>query len=359
MDKTSQPNVPAGGGQPEVVVVQVDELRDAVRRTFRAAGADQATADRLAEGLVSSNLAGVETHGVWRVPEYVAAIQAGDVVPTAKPEIVSETPTTALVSGNWNFGLVAAKYATELAIAKAEKQNIAIAGIVKTYHIGRVGEYVEMAAARGMIGQAWAGGFSEEAPAVVPYGGRQRALHTNPLAMSFPAASGPPMMFDFATAAVSGIKVLYAHEQNKPLPPGCIVDKDGNPTTNAADFYEGGGLLPFGMHKGYGLMMAAEFLGMVLTGSDHFSDPQRGGAIYRHSGAVFIVFKPDVFRPLSEYFAQAEKVCTRIRSIPPAPGVKEVLVPGDPEARTRAARLRDGIPLPPEVWRKISELPKS
>lgn len=359
MSTTSQSNARSSESQPDMVVIPANELRDVVRSTFKAAGADPSTSDRVTEGLVSSNLAGVETHGVWRVPEYVQAIHSGDVVPTAKPEILSQTPTTALVSGNWNFGHVAAKYATELAIEKAQKQNIAITAIVKTYHIGRIGEYVEMAAARGLIGQCWAGGFSEESPAAVPYGGRRRALHTNPFSMSFPVGNGSPMMFDFATAAVSGIKVLYAREQNKPLPPNCIVDKDGNPTTNAADYYEGGGLLPFGMHKGYGLMMAAEFLGMVLTGSDNYSDPQRGNAIYRHSGAAFIVFKPDVFRPLADYTAQAEKVCTRIRQVPPAPGFKEVLVPGDPEARTRAARLRDGIPLTRELWNKISALPKS
>ena len=342
----------------DVVVLPADELREVVRSTLKAAGADQPTADRLAEALVSSDLSGVGTHGVWRLPEYVAAIKAGDVVPTAQPEILFETPTTALVSGNWAFGQVTAKYATELAIAKAEKQNIAVAGIVKAYHIGRVGEYVEMAAAKGMIALVWAGGFSEQAPAVVPYGGRQRALHTNPFAMAFPTGQSP-MMFDYATAAISAIKVINAREEDRPLPPGCIVDKDGNPTTNPEDFFDGGGLLPFGMHKGYGLMMAAEFLGMILTGSAEYTDPKRGSDIYRRSGAAFIVFKADVFRPMDQYLAQAEKVCSRIRRVPPAPGFKEVLVPGDPEEHTRAARLRDGIPLSRGLWQKISELPRA
>lgn len=345
--------------QIDTVVVPVEDLRDVVRSTLKAAGADQPTADRLAEALVSADLAGVGTHGVWRLPEYVAAIKAGDIVPTARPEILSETPTSALVSGNYAFGQITAKYATELAIAKAEKQNIAAAGIVKAYHIGRVGEYVEMAAAKGMIAQVWAGGFSEQAPIVVPYGGRRRALHTNPFAMAFPMKNGSPMMFDYATAAVSAIKVINAREENRPLPPGCIVDKDGNPTTNAEDFFAGGGLLPFGMHKGYGLMMAAEFLGMVLTGSAKYADPKRGSDIYRHSGAVFIVFKADIFRPLDDYLDQADQVCSRIRSIPPAAGFKEVLVPGDPETRTRAVRLRGGIPLSTKLWQKISDLPRA
>jgi len=344
--------------QNDMVILPAAELRDVVQSVMKAAGADQTTADRLAEALVSSDLSGVGTHGVWRVPEYVAAIKAGDIVPTARPEILSETPTTALVSGNWAFGQVTAKYATEIAIAKAEKQNIAAAGIVKAYHIGRVGEYVEMAAAKGMIAQVWAGGFSEQAPAVVPFGGRQRALHTNPFAMAFPMKDASPMMFDYATAAVSAIKVINARDENRPLPPGCIVDKDGNPSTNAADFFEGGGLLPFGMHKGYGLMMAAEFLGMVLTGSAKHTDPKRGGDIYRRSGAAFIVFRPDIFRPLEDFFEQSAEVCSRIRSIPPAPGFKEVLVPGDPEERTRTARLRDGIPISKGLWQKISELPR-
>ena len=166
---------------------------------------------------------------------YVEHIKEGYIQPAARPAIVRETPTSALVTGNWTFGHVAAKYAAEVAIEKARTQNIAVAGTVQAHHIGRLGEYVELAAAHGMIGMIWAGGQSEETPHAVPYGGRQRVLHTNPLAVGFPAGEDPPIMFDFSTTALSGVKVAFAHEHNEPLPPGSIVDKEGRPTTDPAD----------------------------------------------------------------------------------------------------------------------------
>ena len=361
MENTPHLNEPAGQSPAPmdgVVVVPADELRNLVRDVLKAAGADQRNAERVAEALVSSNLSGVETHGVWHLAGYVAAIKAGDIVPTQWPEVLSATPTTALVSGNWTFGHVAAKYAVEVAMEKAQAQGVAIVGLVKCGHIGRLGEYVELAAAKGLIAQLWGGGYSEEVPAAVPYGGRERALHTNPVAMAFPVGTGSPMMFDFATTAISGVKIVDARDQNKLLPPECIVDNNGNPTTNAADFFAGGAHVPFGKHKGYAFMMAAEFLGMVLTASDTYTDLRRGGPIFRHSGAAFIVIRPDIFQPMGEYLAHSEKIRSRIRRVPPAPRFKEVLTPGDPEARTRATRSREGIPIPKGLWQKISELPR-
>jgi len=168
---------------------------------------------------------------------------------------------------------VAAKFAMDVAIQKAERQGVAAVGVVQLHHIGRVGEYAEMAAARGLVSLIAASGFAEEAARCAPYGGRGRVLDTNPLAMGFPAGSEPPMMFDYATTAVSGVKVALARDRCESLPPGCVIDKDGNPTTDPHDFFAGGAYLPFGGHKGYAIMMAVEFLGRILTGSDAFVDP--------------------------------------------------------------------------------------
>jgi hydroxycarboxylate dehydrogenase B len=345
------------GPSGDVVVMPADALHDRVRRILLAAGADQRNAERVAEALVSADVCGVGTHGVWHLDRYVAAIKSGEIVATAWPEVLFETPTTALVSGNWAFGHVTAKYAMDVAIAKAEKQTVAVVGAVKLCHIGRLGEYVELAASRGMISQLWGGGFSEEVPFAVPYGGRKRALNTNPVAMAFPYRTGAQMMFDFATTATAAAKIYDARDQNKALPPGCIVDKDGNPTTDATAFFDGGAQVPFGGHKGYGFMLAAEFLGMVLTGSSTYADSNRGGPIFRCSGASIIVFKSDLFRPVQDYMQQADSICARMKNVPPAPGFIEVLVPGELEARARAVRLRDGVPIPREMWNRIAELP--
>jgi len=342
-----------------MVVKAADELRKLAGDILLAAGADQRNADIVAEHLVLANLSGVDTHGLWHLPAYVGYMRAGEIVPTAWPEVLRETPASALVTGHWTFGPVVARFAMEVAIQKAQKQGIAVVAQVQAHHIGRLGHYVEMAAAKSMISMVWAGGFSAEAPGAVPYGGRARVLHTNPIAMGFPAGEGTPMMFDFATTAVAGVKVDNARRHREQLPAGCIVDKDGRPTTDPNDFFAGGGHLPFGGHKGYALMMAAEFLGGVFSSADAFADPKRGGAYMRRQGVTMIVLRADLFQPFTDYAKRADEIERRVRSVPPAPGFKEVLVPGDPEVRTRAIRQREGIPIADDVWQQLADLAHS
>ncbi len=331
------------------------ELHSLVTSILLAVGATEANASRVAEALVSSHLAGVDPHGVFHLAGYVRDIRDGYLVPTAVPEIVSETTATALVTGNWTFGFVAAKYAMELAIQKAEKQGVSVVGIVRCGHIGRLGEYNEMAAAEGMVSMVWAGGYSEDQQTTMPYGGLKPILHTNPLSMGFPAGDEVPMILDFATTGVSGSKVVQARDRGEKLPPGCIVDKDGNPTTNPEEFFNGGGHLPFGGHKGYAIMLAVETLGRILTGSDSYAEIHRGGLYNRHQGITIVVVKADVFQPLGDFTTRVDDLERRIRAVPPAPGFKEVLVPGDLESRSREAR-RDGIPVPDDVWKVLTDL---
>ncbi len=275
----------------------------------------------------------------------------GAFVPTAWPEIIREMPGSALVSGNWTFGHVAAKIAMEVAIEKAKKQNVTLVSLVQTHHVGRLGHYTEMAATQGMISMVWLGGYS---PLAVPYGGKKRMLPANPVSIGFPAGEESPMIADFSTSATSAVKVMNAYNRNQSLPQGVIVDKHGNPSTDPKDYFEGGGLVPFGGHKGFALMMACEFLSSVFCGTNKFADPKRGGETFRNQGVTMIVFKSGLFQP-KEYPSLADDLERRIRSCPPAPGFEEVLVPGDPEARARAIRQRDGIPIHDDVWQSILE----
>ena len=341
------------------MVKQVDELKDFIYRIFLAAGASKVNSETTAEHLVSSNLCGVDTHGIWHVPGYIKEIQSGHILPKARPKIFKETINTALVSGNWTFGQVTAKYAMKIGISKAREHNLAIVGIVKVNHIGRLGEYAEMAADEGMISMICVGGLGDEDPFSVPYGGRQRLLGTNPIAMGFPSGQEPRMMFDFATTASSGVKIINAHREKRKVSPGWIVDREGNSTTNVDDFFSGGGAVPFGGHKGYAFMMAAEWMGRVFTGAGLQAEAGRGGPILGRQGVSMLVFRADLFQRLSDYAASADALRRRVRSIKPAPGFKEVLVPGDPEYRTRSTRRRTGIPIPDGLWKELVELGES
>ena len=331
------------------------ELYALVRRVLLAAGADQDNAASVAAHLVRANLSGVDSHGVWHLRGYVEEIQAGAILPAEHPEILQETPGSALISGNWSFGHPVGTYAMELAIAKAAEQGMAITSVVRKHHLGRLGHYVELAAQRGMIGMALAGGQGVAAPAAVPYGGAENLLHTNPLAVALPTGvADHPLMFDFATSATSGVKVANAERRGQQVPHGYVVDRRGRPTDDPREFAAGGGHAPFGGHKGYAIMLMVEYLGRIFSGADGYADQRRGG-IVRHEGGTMIAIKADLFQPLDQFAARSGDMAQRTRAVPPAPGFAEVLVPGDPEARTRAIRRRDGIPIEEDVWQMVVE----
>ena len=338
-----------------MVVKSSEELTQLVMEILATAGADEDNASKVAHHLVLANLSGVDSHGVWHLLGYVQKIQDGELDPRAQPEIIVETPSSVLVGGNWTFGQVAARFAMERAIEMAASQGVAVAGLVQSNHIGRLGHYVEMAAAEGMISMVCLGGQGAKAPTTVPFGGRENLLHTNPIAMGFPGGEHPPMFFDFATTTVAGVKVVNAGRRLEELPPGCIVDKDGHPSTDPNDFFDGGGHLAFGGHKGYALMMAVEYLGRIFVGADAFIDEKRGGIYDGYAGTFMIAFKADTFQPFADYARAADEMGEKTRGVAPAPGFKEVLVPGDPEVRTREVREGDGIPIEDDVWATIVE----
>ena len=244
------------------------DLHDVVRRILDAAGASAENATRMADALVKSNVRGVDTHGVFHLAGYVKAVQDGKLDATASPSIVRETPNTALIDGNRTFGHVAAKFATEVAVRKARENDVAVVGMVRSEHIGRLGEYAEMAADEGVVSIVCGAGYSLLGSKVAaPYGGSKGLLSSNPIAIGFPGGEESAMVFDYATTAMANSKMNLYKMRNEELPAGTVIDKDGYPTTNPTAVQEGGFLLPFGGHKGYALMMAVEFLGQVLVGS--------------------------------------------------------------------------------------------
>ncbi|MGI8549841.1 MAG: Ldh family oxidoreductase [Dehalococcoidia bacterium] len=337
-------------------LVDADKLRELAQLLLVAAGATSDNAEQVATALVSANLAGVDSHGVWYLPRYVSAIREGHLVPDAVPSVIEQSGTTCLISGNWCFGQVAALFTLQRAIELARVSSIAIAGLVQTHHLGRLGQYSEIAAAQGMISMIFASGYAEEIPVAVPYGGRKAVLHTNPLAIGIPINGQDPLILDYATTATTSFKVNQASAEGEPLKPGMIVDKDGRPTINPSDYLEGGAHLPFGEHKGYALMVAIEVLGRVLTGAARFADPQRGGSTFRHQGTSFVVVSANAFQPMAGFVSDALDLRHRIHNVPPAPGFSEVLLPGDIESHHRAVRAREGIPIANHVWVTIQQL---
>ena len=330
-----------------------DRLRQIAADVFKAAGASDSNAQRVANALVDANLAGHDSHGVMHVPRYVEAIDNGVIAPDTSPSIVNETPTTALVSGGWTFGQVGAEFATRLGIEKARTNSVAMVALVQATHIGRLGEYSEMAIAEGMAAIVAAGGFFPDGGQVAPFGGAKRAIGTNPVSMGFPGEGTDGMMLDFATSAIAGGKVRLAVSKGDQLPEGVLIDKDGNPTTDPNTWDAGGALLPAAGHKGYSLALAIEFLGGIITGAWGEKSTGYGGPGFATSGTLFIVMDTTAFSSGETYGAGADRIINKMKSVPAAPGFAEVLTPGEPERLSTEQRLRDGIPVPDTTWAAI------
>jgi LDH2 family malate/lactate/ureidoglycolate dehydrogenase len=343
-------------------LVSATDLRNITKNILQNEGATEANASRVAEGLVASNLAGHDSHGVQMVMGYANAIREGYIDPSAEPEIVQETSSTALVRGHWGFGHVAAKFALEAAVAKAKRESIAWVNLVEANHTGRVGEYVEMAVDGGIATIITVGGAGEETPMAVPFGGREALLSTNPIAFGFPAGDEPPLIADFATTTVAGGKVLLAKNKGEELPPGCVVDSDGVPSTNPEDYYDGGALVQFGGHKGYAISLLVEFMGRILGPADDFVDTDRGGpmfrrgASFRHVGVSILAMDPRTFEGSASAAEKSARFLRKLRSAPTATAVSNVMSPGDQERTSRFERGAVGIPIPDEVWDGIQAL---
>ncbi len=336
-----------------MVVQSPNTLVELSQKIFEAVGSPPDIARRVTTALVDANLCGHDSHGVIRIPTYVDAVREGHVVPDARPSIIRQTAVTALVDGHWTFGQVSAAYATEVAIEKAKQSGVSMVGIVRCNHIGRLGEYATMASDAGIVLMVMAGGFGGRGVSAVPYGGSKPLFGTNPIAVGIPAGVQPDILVDFATTAVAAGKIEVARAKKVPLPPGSIVDREGRPTTDPEDYYRGGALLPFGGHKGYALSVMVELLGRVMTGADSYAEGVRGGPVYGHSGTLMLAMDPSVFVDPERYAATADETLVRLKAVPAAPGSAGVMIPGEPEARSRAERLTNGIPLAEETWERI------
>jgi uncharacterized oxidoreductase len=301
---------------------------------------------------VRANLRGHDSHGVIRVPQYAGSIRKGDTNPRPAMQVLHETPTTAIVDGDLGLGQVVARRATEVALEKARRQGLAAVGVRRSNHIGRLADYVELAAEQGYVGLIWAN--APTAPSVVPHGGTSRRLSTNPLAVAIPGpGGGVAISVDMATSIVAEGKVRVKRNRKERLPDGWAIDPDGRPVTDSEGFYgpPRAGLLPAGGHKGTALGLIVEVLGGILSGEGAIGD--RTGPV--HNGTFLVLVEVARFLPLLDFTGQVTDLVRFVKSATPAAG-GEVLVPGEPEARSEAHRRAHGVPVEAETWRQIEEI---
>jgi LDH2 family malate/lactate/ureidoglycolate dehydrogenase len=324
-------------------------LRAAIERILGAAGADEEAAAIVAGSLVESDLRGVESHGVIRVPEYVRAIRSGRIVPTARPRIQRESGALVALDGCRAFGQVAARELAMLANRRARSHGVALATLAGVEHVGRLGEWAELAAAEGCVVLAWCN-CGQPPGNVVPFRGRESRLGTNPIAYAVPAGAGRTVVADFSTSVVAEGKVRLFLQAGRPLPDGWIVDAAGEPTNDPAELYRGGAILPMGGHKGFALGLLAEILGGILAGAGCVSLGDSPG-----NGVVLVAIDP----PTAGFPERVATLLDAVKSSPPATGGTGVLVPGEPEAAAAEHRERAGIPVGAAVWSSLVETAES
>ncbi|MBT3493991.1 MAG: malate/lactate/ureidoglycolate dehydrogenase [Rhodospirillaceae bacterium] len=326
--------------------IPAERLANLAQTIFERGGADRATATQVAEKLIEANLFGHDSHGVGMVPAYVLGIQEDQLKLHSELTVEHDHGSFLLVNGNAGFGQVMAKAAMELAIERAKKLGVAVLGLKNSYHIGRVGAWAEMGAAAGFIAIHYVNVLSRTS-AVAPYGGSDSRFSTNPYCTALPVKEGrDPIVLDMATSRVAMGKVRVAHNKGEKMMPDALIDSAGNPTDDPGVMYTEpkGALRSMGLHKGYGLAVICEALAGGFTSGGMFgSEGVPQGRIINNMLAVLI--DPNAFGQGESFHAEVEEFTGWVKASPPAPGVDEVMMPGDPERKSKAERLANGVPI--------------
>src|SRR6516225_2207693 len=291
-----------------MVTIGAEPLRELVCDIFAMTGCSPAESERIGKYLVSANLTGHDSHGVTRVPRYLQWKKDGTVVADRTVKIVAETPVLAVVDGLNGFGQTVAPQAVGIGIAKCRTMGLSMVGLRNAGHIGRVGDWAEMAAAAGLVSVHFVN--ASGSVLVAPFGGTERRLSTAPFAVGIPRHGEAPIILDFATSLVAEGKVLVASQGGKRLPENALIARDGatgsDPRMLYGDYAPTGrrdtakgtsAIRAFGEHKGSGLALMCELLGGSLTGMGATGQGRRFGNGMLSFYADPRVVDPDGFFP--------------------------------------------------------------
>lgn len=336
--------------------VSADALTGFATRAFTSLGVPEGDAKAVACLMVEADLLGYDTHGMFRLRQYVNRLRDNGFNPTAKPHVIRETAATALIDGDNGLGHLSMAMACDLAIAKARSAGMAWVGVRGSNHAGPAALYVRPQAAAGMIGLCAAVGSANH---VAPYGGSDLLLGTNPIAIATPGATDP-FVLDMATtvAAVGKIKTLA--QRGEPMPEGWMVGRDGKPLTDPAR-RDDGFLLPIGGAKGYGLAMAIGLLAGTLNGAAFGADVvdfTANTSTPTNTGQFVAAIDIAAFGDPVAFTAAASRVFAQMRASDPLPGHDPIRVPGDGREATRARHLASGVPVHPALRADLDRLAK-
>ncbi|WP_158818122.1 malate/lactate/ureidoglycolate dehydrogenase [Methylocapsa sp. S129] len=346
------------------IVIPVDSLTALCAEVFEGLGSSSEEARRVAVSLVGANLMGHDSHGVIRVPRYVDWVRSGDIVPNQTIERLVDAPVIAVLDGRYGFGQTVAPLAVAIGIEKAKAAGLSAVALRNAGHIGRVGEWAEMAATEGLVSIHFVNAAGSIL--VAPFGGIERRLSTAPFCVAIPQEGAEPVVLDFATSLVAEGKVAVASRGGKSLPEGALVAPDGALSSDPAMLYGpltpagprdarlgSGAIRAFGEHKGSGLALICELLGGSLTGNGA-TRPGRRFA----NGMFSLYIDPARMDPSHLFGGDAARYLDWFKQTKAIPG-QTILTPGEPERAARAKRLAEGVPLSAETWESIAAAARS
>lgn len=342
---------------PRFTAAEVHRQSFEILRTW---GFTEGAARAAADVMTHTDLSGIDSHGISMFISYERLFHRGELNTAAVPTVVRENACTALMDGQGGLGHPSAVAGMELAIEKALGYGVGVVSVVNSHHFGATGYYSALAAAQGLVGLATT---SARTLAVLPTGGAEPRLPTNPLSFAAPARSHEPFLLDMSTSTVAINKIKVYDLRDQPLPAGWFLDSTGAPVSDAGAALRaawegtGGGLTPLGGmresggHKGYGLSLMVQILSSALSGG---TSPVTGtdgktGTV----GHFFLALDPAAFRPDGSFPDAVDEIIDVMHATPPLDG-EEVIVAGEPEARARAHRTEHGIPLPRALLARLA-----
>lgn len=333
----------------------VDALRDFVAQALTTCGVPEPDAGKVAGLMVDADIYGYDTHGVFRLRQYLARLRDGGCNPTARVSIAHETVATAVIDGDNGLGHLAMAAARDLAIKKARTAGIGWVGVRRGNHAGPLALYVRPQAEAGLLGMAAAIGSANHVP---PYGGTDLLIGTNPIAFSAPATGPDPFVFDMATTVAAMGKIKTLLQQGKDMPEGWMVGRDGTPLTDPAQSSDGF-LLPIGGPKGFGLSVAIGLMAGVLNGAAFGSkvvDFTKDTTSPTNTGQFVVALDPAAFGIGDGFAEEAARVFSEMRASAPLPGHDKVRLPGDGKSAAAEARRENGLTLNPALRRDLNAL---
>lgn len=334
-------------------IVKAEDLTRFGTAVLQATGVPAADAHLLADSLVTAELWGHSSHGMLRLPWYMTRLRSGAMRAVTSARLAVDNGAIVVLDGQDGIGQVLTDQAVKLGVERARQFGISAVGVRNSNHFGTAAYFTRDAAKAGCVTFL----ATNASPAMAPWGGRTKAIGTNPWSIAAPAGRYGVAVMDIANTAVARGKIYLAAERGQDIPATWAADEQGVPTTNAKEAIHGL-ILPMAGHKGYVISFMMDVLAGVLTGSHFGSNIAGPYQPDRKSGCGHLLLTIDIdsMMPRAEFEQRMEALVAEVKAVPAAQGVEEIFFPGELEDRNTERHREHGITVADQTWQSLATL---